>query len=192
MILHPGDLVLTRSERPIPRLIRWATREGGEREPTLVNHVAMVSVGGPALGARVIQAIFSGVEEVGFIETFGPGPWPFLAIYRHRDSAGRGLLREIAWAREQLGDGYSIASLCLLFADSLAGKLIKRRVTLLSRLCRVTPLWYCSELIASIKRKSYGETFGRPSPATTTPDDIADWVQAHPDEWACVLPLGTR
>jgi len=191
VILYPGDIVLTRSQRLIPRLIRWATRETGE-PPTLVNHVAMVSVGGPAIGARIIQAVFGGVEECGFVEAFGPGPWPDIAIYRLRSTPGRDLIRAVEAARAEIGDGYSVVSIALLGLDALFGHIIRRRVTLLSRLGRVTPLWFCSELIARVYRKALNYTFGRPSDAVTVPDDTYDWIMAHLYEWACVLPLGTR
>jgi len=189
LILYPGDVVFTRSQRRIPRIIRWATREPGEA-PTLVNHIAMVSVSGPASGARIIQAVFAGVEECGFIEALGSGPWPDVAIYRRRSTPGRDLVRAVEAARAEVGDGYSVASIALLALDALAGRILRRRVTLLSRLGRVTPLWFCSELIAHVYSRGFGDRFGRALDAVTTPDDIWDWIQAHDDEWGCVLPLG--
>lgn len=190
LILFPGDAILVRGTERVSRMIRVFTREPGEAL-TKYNHGEFVTVGGISFGARITEAVGVGIREIGFEEKHGKGPWPDIAVYRMRFVPGQKLVKLVEEARREIGDGYSFGSLSLLWADWVLGQVVRRRVTFLSRLGRVTPLWFCTEYLAMLYRK-LGEDFGRPSAAVTTPDDIGDWVESHSDQWKCVLSLGTK
>jgi len=189
LILYPGDAIFVKGKGKIPWFIRFFTKEAGEKAKTKYNHGEMVTVGGPPEEAQIIEAVGNGVQEIGFVEKHGSGPWPNLAIYRRRDVAGKELVRLVADVRKELGEGYDYGSLLLIFGDWLVGQTIRRRVTFLARLGGVSPMVFCTELMARTYRK-IGETFGRPSASSTYPDDMGDWMEEHNEEWACVLAFG--
>lgn len=184
-ILHPGDIILTRREGLLPRLIRWATRSRGEA-PTVYHHAAIVSKGGawPLASMMEAQAV---THEIPVTE--GLRQWGQFAIYRLRDLRVPEMLHALRVARgRHVGRRYPRWKLPVLLLDQLIGWIVGGSPTIVGRLLRVDSRKKCSPLVAEICM-SQGERFGRPLPDAVTPDDIADTVAGDPERWACVVPL---
>lgn len=166
--LLPGDVVLARNNSLIGRLIRWATRRGGEGA-TWANHVGAVSR--PPL---VVEALHRVVEhEVNQVR----GRLQIWRLERltpeQRLIIGRGLARYI-------GRGYGYHKLLLQLLDAALAKLIGREVVLFRRLQFIDQVPICSWVVG----RAYDDLdyrFGGLPPEAVTPDDIHDHLTTSPD-----------
>lgn len=166
-----GDIVLTRKENVLGKLIRFFSQHGGESR-TKVNHVGVMYY-----GDRVLEAV-DHVRITPFKKKAGDS----VAIYRMRSlsySAREAIVRE---AYTHLGERYGYLKIVAHFLDwMLFGAYVFRRIACLPNY----PI--CSWLVADAY-KEVGASFGVPVGAAE-PDDIWDHIQAHPEIYECIRPL---
>ena len=162
-----GDLVFTRFDSWIGRLIRLATRAPGEG-PTWANHVGIIVLGGSedpiALDTdfRVRAKPLS--EFKGEIE-----------VWRHTGlhPMERGWIA--AKAAEYQGRPYGWGKVLLHGLDALLTKLIRAEVFLFRRLAVIDRYPICSWIPAFAYHRVTGYTFGV-DPAWADPDWIYDYI----------------
>jgi hypothetical protein len=176
MDLKACDIVLTRSETLVGRLIRYFSQSPGEPE-SQVNHVGVMVT--PTL---IVEAV-SKVVRRPLIDAYGPKSKQKLAVYRPLFLSGPDEVKVVLKANSYVGRKYGYLKLAAHLADwCLGGAYVFRR------LCGIERYPMCSWLDAHVFRE-VGETFGVEENACE-PDDIWDWVTAHPERYGCVKQLG--
>lgn len=176
----PGDIFLTRGSSLMSKAIRLCTRTIGEKR-SRVNHVGFVTTDTMLRMADCIEAL-STVREHSLWAQYA-SECARVAIYRVKNWSDEDRSRCIELAREYKGRKYGYLALAAHFLDwLLQGAYVFRRLTNSGRY----PI--CSWLVDHVCSK-LGVSFGVPAGAAN-PDDIWDHIQAHPGEFAEVLPLG--
>lgn len=176
--LQPGDIVFTAGDSVLSRLIRWASRVGGESK-TEVNHVGIITGYGSLLTAQVTEALWR--VRTRFL-------WDGYGNKRVRVAIARPTNIElpvrVSIARIALnysGRSYGWWKLVLHLGDKLIGGRYFFR-----RLARIKKYPICSYLVAeAYGRKGYdfGVKVGE-----AQPDDIWDYCVASPN-YKFVRPL---
>lgn len=176
--LEPGDLVLTRGTGIISRLIRWFSQSWGESK-TMVNHVGVISQGGPIWYAVVAEARWSYLVHRLFPAYADTNQ--AVAIYRARNVKPTTRSRIATRAASFEGTRYGWTKIVLHAADKLLnGAYFFRRLAFLPN----RPI--CS-YAAACAYADYGFSFGV-KPYRAQPDDIWDYV-VNSDNYTCVRPL---
>jgi hypothetical protein len=179
MHLQPGDIFLTRGNRFLSRAIRFFTRHVGESR-TKVNHVGIVVQGGPLEEAVVVEALRTVVRHE-LIDEYG-GERDEVAVFRPARLGPAQLQRIVLEANDYVGRSYGYGKIVLHALDwVLQGAYVFRR------LGRMDAYPICSWLVA----QAYGTVgvhFGV-APGAASPDDIWDYVTAHPAEFVEVRRL---
>ena len=183
LLLRRADLVATRGTAWVSRAIRVCTRSRGE-PPTVVNHVGIITVAGPLNSAQLTEAIAHVVERGLFDAYHGRDQ---VAVFRCK--ALTDIERDVAAekARSYIGRDYGYVKIAAHLFDYGLSRLFHRDTYLARRLARMDKSPMCSwldEHAFAVVRRFFGVPFG-----TAEPDDLWDYVTAHPDEWECVLPL---
>jgi len=169
-----GDVVGEYGPSWLGRAIAWATR-GRYEARTWCSHVGrMVSPTEIAeTGARFRIVPFDVTRKVRV--------WRFRTGLSHE-----ALACMTAKAQQYLGAHYGWWKLLPHLADGLLEKLLPvRSVYLFRRLMCLKRYPICSWEVAWTYEECVGYRFGV-SPRAATPDDIVDWIEAHPDDWECV------
>jgi hypothetical protein len=178
--LKPADVVLTRGTSRLDRLIRFFTRKIGESR-TKVNHAALVVEGGGIQEAIIIEAL-SRVRKHRLYGQYGGKGNGEVAIYRPVDMPEEGVAEIVRAADRYLNMKYGYFKILLHLLDwFLLGAYVFRR------LGKMDPYPICSWLVVYAYNKA-GWNFGVPV-EEADPDDIWDYVNAHPEKFQCVYPL---
>jgi cell wall-associated NlpC family hydrolase len=177
--LRPGDLFLTRGVGFLSSAIRFFTRRIGESR-TRVNHVGVVVGGGDLQSAVVVEALRT-VQRHRLIDEYG-GTRDRVAVFRPTRLSQAELERVVKAANDYVGHSYGYGKIVLHALDwVLQGAYVFRR------LGRMDDYPICSWLVAHAFGKA-GVHFGVDAGAAS-PDDIWDYVVAHPGEFTQVRPL---
>jgi hypothetical protein len=178
--LEPADIFLTRRRGFGSWAIRFFTRHIGEPR-TEVSHVGVVVEGGSLEKAWMVEAR-GRVRHRLLFRHYGRKRKIDVAIFRplHLTPAERAVIVETAL--RYVGKEYSYFKILLHLADwLLQGAYVFRR------LGGINDYPICSWLVAQAYAKA-GETFGVP-PGAASPDDIWDYVTAHPKKYQMLHPL---
>ena len=180
--LLPGDIVCTRGDSWISRIIRLFTRTYGEA-PTRVNHCELVVNGGTLEDAEVVSADRHGVA-IRTILPYHAGQW--LTVWRPGPSSVLYAKRAAVSALSVIGEKYPVWRLVAHALDWIIGLGGAVDVYLFRRFMRSSVVMECSYLVAWAYEPWL--SFGRPVPEIS-PDDIDDYCRYHPAVFAEVLPL---
>jgi hypothetical protein len=186
IIIQPGDVFFTRSYTWLGRIIRRFERSKGEAE-SVANHVGMFLA--PVAFLEHVMSIeaLARVRNGRFWD-FYHGKNIEVAIYRDKTLQPGDLWLIQGEAHRFRGRMYGFAKIGLHAIDwTLARALGRQDVYAARRLARLDRYPICSYLVA----KAYSavdRNFGC-SPSAAQPDDMWDFVNAHPEKWECVLPL---
>jgi len=179
--LQPADIFLSRSETLLGSLIRFFTRAFGESR-TKVNHVGVVVEGGDAEHAVVVEAL-AFVRKHRLWSRFGNSRRHQVAVFRAKGISAEDVTKIVQSAEDDVGQQYGWLMVVAHLLDYLLlGAYVFRR------LVRADDYPICSWVVAWAYQKT-GRNFGVP-PGAASPDDIWDYVRAHPDAYEEVLPLG--
>lgn len=188
------DVISTRSTHgALPWAIRWSTQAWGEK-PSVFHHSALVSWAGKFGMAgewelsRMMEAqrVFQEIPV-----TDGLRRWGSFRIDRYKRLDLPLAMETVRRHKHRIGQAYPKWKLGLMFADRLRAK-----VPLVGRFARAQWAWLgeldprvvCSAWDATAFLPQ-GENFGKPTPHDVDPDDIVDWIDAHPEDWESVVPL---
>lgn len=186
LVLRQGDVFLTASATWLGKAIRFCQRAPGE-EPSVVNHVGLIlngdGLGGPASSIEALGRVRYG----DFREFYSADPSVSVAIYRDVTLSPMEAAQIGLHASRYLGRRYGAPKLLLHLADWILSRILGREVWLFRRLAWVDRYPICSWLVARVFSAT-GRSFGV-HPGMASPDDVWDWMQAHPEKWVCVHPL---
>lgn len=172
----PGDVLFSRSRGFLGWAIRLFTRRWGESR-TKVNHVGVF-----VTNTRLVEALGKGVKEHTWPQVLANRQWQEVAVFRPRNLQPVELNRIARRARSHVGKPYGYLKIVAQALDGLLfGAYVFRRMARLKRY----PI--CSWLVADAYA-AVGKDFGVPT-YQASPDDIWDFVVAHPDVYECVQPL---
>jgi len=178
-VLMPGDIVFTKGSGVLSRLIRFFSRRIGE-DRTRVNHVAIVVETGTAQNVHIVEALKHVQRNL---------LWRYanddneVAIYRARNLTVLQANDIARVAESYVGKTYGYLKLVTHLLDwALQGAYVFRRLTRSDRY----PI--CSWVVAHAYG-SAGLDFGVDADSAS-PDDMWDFVQANPDKYRWVMPLG--
>lgn len=179
VVLAPGDVVLARSGGLIGWAIRTFTRRIGESR-TRVTHSGVIVQGGPLDQAVIVEAL-SHVERHRLWDRYA-GTRKKIAVFRPRNMSADEIAKVVTKAETYVGRRYGYIKLLAHWLDwLLQGAYVFRRLTSQDRY----PI--CSWLVAysfAAADKSFGV-----EPGAAEPDDIWDFVTAHPDVYREILPM---
>ena len=179
MLLQPGDIVFTRGTGILSRLIRFFSTTGGESR-TMVNHVAVVTHGGTAGGALIVEALTT--VQYNRLWRYAT-PKNEIAIFRARNLSIQEANLVARTAMTYVGRTYGYLKIVTHFLDYfLGGRYVFRHLTVSDRY----PI--CSWVVAHAY-DAVGKRFGV-SDNAASPDDMWDYCVTHPDKYTCVMPLG--
>jgi uncharacterized protein YycO len=171
--LLPADVVFTRGDTLLGRMIRWGERSRGECS-SQTNHAAVVVGAGDPAQARI-------VESMQHVRTGPLGQlhskdycWVFRPLNVDPYSAGR----VTSWALAQVGRRYGYGQLILQLLDA---KIFRGR-NVFRRIAAVDPRPICSRLVATAYRDVLGLDFGVPAYAAD-PDTMMDFCLRNPDKY---------
>ena len=181
MYLLPGDIVLTRSNGTIGKLIRVFTKSGNESE-TMVNHVGMVDTTSYLCDATMVEAVDK-VRVRKILEYYGSNTGIEYAIYRPTflDHYRRKIV--IDKLNSYVNKNYGYLKIVTHFLDyCIGGKYFFRK------LAKSDDYPICSWVVA-YAYDSIGFKFGV-DPQEASPDDIWDFVVSHPEYFKEIKKLG--
>jgi len=182
VVLHPGDVFLSRSTSLLGWLIRMCTRSFGEKR-SKVNHVGIVVEAGSINQATVVEALIK-VCRHKLWKQYGPPKTDDVAVYRARNVPPKDMEIIVAEAQEQVGKKYGFGKIVAHFLDwLLTGAYVFRRLT------QNGDYPICSWLLAHAYAKA-GYDFGQP-PGAADPDDIWDFVTEKSEYYECIVKLGS-
>lgn len=179
IILSPGDVVFKRGQSPISWAIRLCSTSPGEGK-TLVNHVAIVSIGGTLGEAKVVEAV-SIAREISLVDAIGNGAF---AIYRPRGLSMQERMTIVMKARSYVGRHYGYGKVAAHLGDWILTRLTGRSVYAFRRLAKMDRYPMCSWLL-NHSFATVGISFGE----APDPDDIWDDVKANLIGWSLVRGL---
>ena len=178
--LKRADIFLVRGTSWLSRAIRVVTRTIGESR-TQVNHVGLIVEDGPLTDVDMVEAV-STVKRHGLWAKYGPRHEDSVAIYRPMNLTDEQTDLIVDEALRQVGKSYGYVKAAAHFLDwVLLGAYVFRRMARSKRY----PI--CSWLVADAF-KTAGQHFGV-APGAASPDDIWDFIQAHPDIYETIHPL---
>ncbi len=178
--LRRADIFLARGTSWLGGAIRFVTRTVGESR-TQVNHVGLIVEDGPLTDVDMVEAV-STVKRHGLWAKYGPPSTDSVAIYRPMNLTDEQIDLIANEALRQVGKSYGYFKAVAHFLDwVLLGAYVFRRMARSERY----PI--CSWLVADAFKKA-GKHFGV-APGAASPDDIWDFIQAHPDIYEMIHPL---
>lgn len=178
--LKRADIFLVRGTSWLSGAIRFVTRTIGESR-TQVNHVGLIVEDGPLKDVDMVEAVTT-VKHHGLWTKYGPPSTDSVAIYRPMNLTDEQIDLIVDEALRQVGKSYGYFKAVAHFLDwVLLGAYVFRRKAKSERY----PI--CSWLVADVFKKA-GKHFGV-APGAASPDDIWDFIQAHPDIYEMIHPL---
>jgi hypothetical protein len=179
-LLAPGDVMLTRSRGLVGWAISTFTRHNGESR-TKATHTGLVVEGGPLDAAVVVEAL-STVKRHRLWERYGGGTKE-VAVFRPLNLSAAEVASVVVKAESYVGRKYGYLKLLAHWGDwLLQGAYVFRRLTTKDDY----PI--CSWVVAYAFAAA-GKHFDV-EPGAATPDDIWDFVTAHPEVYEQILELG--
>jgi hypothetical protein len=173
-----GDIMLFAGGNEIPsRVSRWVERARGE-PPTYAVHAAQFLDANHALEMDGVTKIRPLAYFLGRRRGFEV--WRRRGLTRRQRAA---LTRE---ALRYLNARISVPKLFTHLLDGALSKLTRREVFLFRRLNHDQRYPICSWITAFAYDRALRYQFGVP-PSCADPDQIEDWVGAHPREWTRVF-----
>lgn len=178
--LEPADIFLSRTHGIGSWFIRFFTRTSGEPESE-VSHVGIVVEGGPLEKAVIVESHGRARRRL-FFRRYGKKRKYAVAIYRPLLLTPEKRALIVRAALDYVGKEYSYFKILLHLLDwMLQGAYVFRR------LGGINDYPICSWLVARAFARA-GETFGT-SPDAADPDDIWDFINAHPEKYRMMWPL---
>lgn len=179
VLLAAGDVVLARSGGLLGWAIRVFTRRIGESR-TRATHTGVIVKGGPIEQAVIVEAL-SHVVRHRLWDRYA-GTRKEVAVFRPLNMSAQEIAEVVAKAETYVGRRYGYLKLLAHWLDwLLQGAYVFRRLTRQDRY----PI--CSWLVA-YSFAAAGKYFGV-EPGAADPDDIWDFVRAHPDAYREIVPL---
>lgn len=179
MILKPGDVILTRGQTLIAQAILLGETEPGESK-TIVNHAGIISVGGTAQQARVIESLARGTVERP-LSAYRRADADSVAIYRLQPLTDDQASAIVAVARRYVGRPYGWLRILADAGDWILGSRWFFRGMVPARVAPV-----CSGVVACAYN-AIGYRFHDIDPAMVQPDDIWDCITTQVPPW---VPVG--
>jgi hypothetical protein len=187
MLLQPGDIILTRSDGILGRLIRYFETHPGESE-ALYNHVGVVTEAGDEKTAIMVEALWKtrhGTVWEGYGRKKGQAQ---IAIYRPNNIPPEKLEIISTFAETFVGDSYGWWKLLAHAADWRLSHDLGREVYIFRKLLFIDKYPICSFLVAKAFSAA-GYDFGVP-PNEASPDDIADFINSNPEKYTLIFGPG--
>ena len=185
------DVISTRSpDGVLPWGIRWSTQTRGEK-PSVYHHSALISRAGKHGLAGEWELSWMMEAQAKFQEipvTDGLRQWGRFRIDRYRRLNLPLAHETIRRHRHRIGDAYPKLKLGLMLADRIRAKVFRGARAKWTLLGELDPRVVCSAWDATAFLPQ-GVNFGKPTPHAVDPDDIVDWIDAHPEDWESVVPL---
>lgn len=177
--LEPLDIFFTRGTGWLSDAIRKATRSRGEA-PTIANHVGLIGYPGKGLDAWGLEAL----ATVKFHPLYHQyGPQSEICVFRPLNLTKQDFDLILKKAGSYVNRKYGALKLLLHAGDYLlGGRYVFRRIG------RMDNYPICSYVVAD-SYAAAGKTFGVPTQAAS-PDDIWDFIVAHPDKYRFVWQQG--
>ena len=173
-----GDIVGTRGDGFLAKAILWATRTSNE-SPSLIQHVELIVNDAPLSAARIVGALhkvrYSRLDDAYGHKNTQIGIWRATNLTEPQKNA---IVDE---ALKRVGNRYPYWRLIFQLIDHriFGGAMVFRKMGMLKR-------WnLCSGLVSECYA-AVGLNFGVEKPS---PDDIQDFIDAHPEIYQCVRPL---
>ena len=176
-MLKRADVVFTRGNKLLHRLIRWGQTSPGE-SPTYVNHALLVLSDSPDLPGHAMIIESESRVRAGLLGQLHRGDWFFAYRPLNLNPGEAALIRDAALRRLHEKYGWSQLILQLIDAKVFRGADVARRLA--SRDSR--PI--CSRLVAEAYAVA-DYTFGLP-PAACDPDSMLDFCTTNPDKYLFV------
>jgi hypothetical protein len=178
--LQPGDIFLTRGKGFLSKAIRVFTRVAGESR-TVYNHTGLVVSRGGLQEVEIVEALIS-VQQHTLWSQYGPPSKDEVAVYRPIRLSLDELQKVVDEGKSYVGRDYGALKLLAHFFDwCLQGAYVFRRLASMDKY----PI--CSWVVAY----AYDEIdigFDVP-PNAASPDDIADFIENHPEMFTLIYPL---
>jgi hypothetical protein len=179
-MFEPGDIFLTKGDSFVSRAIRFFSRTGGESR-TQVNHTGLVTVGGSARDAVIVEALTK-VKRRTF-DSYRRSVTTQVAVFRPVNVTKSQVDTIVARADGYVGADYGYLKIVAHFLDwCLGGRYFFRKIVAMDRY----PI--CSWVVAQAYADA-GLNFGVPA-GSADPDDIWDFCVGNPDKYMVVYPLG--
>jgi hypothetical protein len=180
VLLQPADIFFTKGKDFLSRAIRVCTRAFGESR-TKVNHTGLIVSSGDLQTAQAVEALIT-VKKHPLWSHYGPPDKNEVAIFRATDLSHADIEKIVAGAESYVGRKYGVFKLLAHFLDwLLQGAYVFRR------LAQMDDYPICSWVVAYAFEKA-GVSFGVP-PNAASPDDIWDYIHAHPEDYVEIYPL---
>jgi hypothetical protein len=181
-----GDIILFAARQDLyGRFSRWLMRTGGER-PTYAVHTAQFLDAGRYLELDIVVKIRATPEI--FRKRLAHDLWQRrgFVVWRCRTltSAQREAVTQQALA--YLGARFGLGKFLTHLLDGLTTKVVGREVFFFRRLNHDQRYPICCWITAFSYDRALHYRFGV-SPECADPDQIDDWLNAHPEEWRCVF-----
>lgn len=185
--LQELDIICTCNPRgdKLPVAINWFTQARGEPRSEW-SHCALVSKPGPWFEAEMMEAqrefreirVADALRQWG---TFRIDRFVRLDLELARQSIRRG--------KRRIGDKYPAWKLGIMALDCLQAKRTGVQVMRWAWLGVLDPRVVGSAWVG-VGYQPQGETFGKRDPNGLDPDDVADWIDAHRDDYRSIVTRG--
>jgi hypothetical protein len=173
-----GDIVLFAGGTELQsRISRWVERARGERATYAVHAAQFLDPG------TLLDMDF--VTQIRPLEYFLRRSRGF-EVWRRRGLTRRQQARLTRQAVRYVNTRISFRKLFTHLLDGLLNKVARREVFFFRRLNHDDRYPICSWITAFAYDRALHYQFGAP-PSCADPDQIADWVRAHPREWTRVF-----
>lgn len=182
MELLAGDVVLTRGSGLLPALIRVGEEPRGSHEKARVNHAGLISVGGAAQKAMVIESLPEGTVERKFSAYKSVFSRDIAVVYRNPEWTDAQRAEIVRVAREYVGRKYGWLRIAAIAGDWLTGSKWFFRGKLHDDDHPV-----CSMVVAVACLKGAKYRFRACDVDDVTPEDIWDDVSNNCPPW---VPVG--
>lgn len=176
----PGDVILCPGRPIVPHMLtRWATRAHDER-PTYAVHTAQFLGADKIIEIEMVAKKRSTEEFFQMRKAFEVWRCNSLTASQ-REAISRKSL-------EYLGAKFGWQKAFTHLLDGVVNKVVHKQVFLFRKLNHDQRYPICSWITAFSYDRALHYQFGVP-PECADPDQIHDWLVAHPDEWGCVYRL---
>jgi hypothetical protein len=185
-----GDIILFAGQGDLyAKASRWLMRGHFER-PTYAIHTAQFLDRGRVLEMDFVGRIRTASDVLNNKKRYKLDMWRRRGLEVWRcptltDHQRRALTRcALTYTNVRFGTAKCMAHIL----DDLLGKVVHKDIFFLRRIDPADRHPVCSGITAAVYDKALGYRFGV-EPQCADPDQIHDWVTAHPHEWTCVLEL---
>lgn len=187
VVVADAYVFFTRSYSFLGKAIRKLQRGKGEAE-SKVNHVGLFVTRGPQYLEHAVSIEALARVRHGKFWGFYHGSDVEVAVYRDTTLTSKQTWDVTTEALRYRGRMYGFLKIPLHALDwALARAIGRQDVYAFRRVGRLDRYPICSYLVAKAF-SAVDRNFGA-RPTQAQPDDMWDYVNAHPEKWECVLPL---